>query len=243
MSSFLLPPVGDHHDVHFPFLDLSPRDTAMHPPTDFDHRGFFGVGDGGSGCRRRAGGPGPGRRAGEAHSGRRHRLRQRVALVPAAPVEVPVRRAGQRLRHHPGAGEGAGREVQDPQPVPAHRQDARRGGVRPAGQPDRHAGARAAQPAGDRGRQARLEREADGQLARRPGRSCSPRRRRRACGSGARRRWWSARSSRSWPRRSPPGSSAGSPRPTPTTGTPGRTGPRSSTRRAAAACPTWPSTT
>src|SRR5262249_38202006 len=113
-----------------------------------------------SGVRRRRGRPGQG-------AGRGDRMRRLSPPVPPAPDEVPLRRFGQHVRHHPRAGEGPGREVQGPQPLPAHRQDARRGRVRPAGQPDRHAGARASEPPGRRGEQARLEREANGQLARR----------------------------------------------------------------------------
>ena len=126
-----------------------------------------------------------------------------------------------------------------PQPLPAHRRDARGRAVRLAGQPDRHAGARAAQPPGDRGRQARLEREADRQLARRRAGAAATRGRR----SGV--RLWGAPITVAEPavrvhgedarRRA---SSAASPRPTPTTATTARTGRRSSTRRAAAACPT-----
>ena len=165
-------------------------------------------------------------------------------LVPAAPGEVPVRRAGQHLRHHSRAG---GRQ-------------AKQFNVAATSYP--HIDKMLAGPqfdllvnltdmqeheqlnrAGDRGRQARLEREADGQLARRRAGAAGAGQESAASGCGRARSWSTARSSRSWPRRSPPASSAASPPPTPTTATPGRTGRRSSTRRAAAACPTSASTT
>ncbi len=57
-------------------------------------------------------------------------------------------------------------------------------------------------------------------------------------------RWWfPARSLPTWPRRSTPARWAAWPPPTPITDIRGRIGRPSSTRRAAAACPTWASTT
>ena len=159
-------------------------------------------------------------------------------------AEVPVTPSGQHVRHHPRA-RRATRRRNSTSPNHYPHIDKMLAGVRvrPAGQPDRHAGARASQPRGDRRRQARLEREADRQFARRRAGVSRAGQERKACGCGARRSSSPARNSRSWPRRSPPASSAASPRPMPTTGTPGPTGRRSSTRKAAAACPTWASTT
>ena len=119
------------------------------------------------------------------------------------------------MRHHSRTRRAASTRVQDQPSLPAHRQDARRRAVRSTGQYDRHAGARASQSPGDRGRQARVERKADRQYAgRRPG-NCrfSQEKRRANLGCTDRRR--RVRNSPSWPRHSPPARSAASPPPMP----------------------------
>ena len=66
----------------------------------------------------------------------------------------------------PERAEQAAARFKVPQPLPAHRRDARRCSVRPDGDADRHAGARSAEQACRRCRQAHLEREAAGELLR-----------------------------------------------------------------------------
>ena len=143
----------------------------------------------------------------------------------------------------PERGRTPSQSIRHPNHYPAHRQDARRRAVRPVGQSHRHAGARASQSRGDRRRQTHLERKADRQYAgRRAGDLAAGQSERRAdLGRAGRRHQPAIRlHGENAGRRQ---SSAASPLPTPTMGTRAPIGRRSSTKRAAAACPTWASTT
>ena len=160
----------------------------------------------------------------------------------AAPLGVSVRRAGQHLRHHSRAGRNRAKEFKIANHYPhIDKMLAGRTFDLLVNTTDMQEHEHLNREAIAAGKHIWSEKPIANSLA--AGQEILERPRRKASASGAPRSSSPARSSRSWPRRSPPARSAASPRPTPITATQGPTGRRSSTKKAAAACPISASTT